>query len=111
MWFIAVCHAEMNAILNKNCSDVRGCRLYTALFPCNECAKIIIQSRIAEVIYASGKNMGTKEGQASIRMFDAAGVKYRYCQSSQSFLTFLFLFFDIHYFFQTIYPKTLADCH
>ncbi|TYZ59731.1 hypothetical protein PybrP1_003419 [[Pythium] brassicae (nom. inval.)] len=38
-----VCHAEMNAILNKNSTDVKGCTIYVALFPCNECAKLIIQ--------------------------------------------------------------------
>jgi dCMP deaminase len=37
-----VCHAEMNAILNKNSADVKGCTIYTALFPCNECTKLII---------------------------------------------------------------------
>lgn len=39
-----VCHAEMNAIMNKNSADVKGCTMYVALFPCNECAKLIIQS-------------------------------------------------------------------
>ena len=38
-----VCHAEVNAILNKNSAEVRGCTLFVALFPCNDCAKIIIQ--------------------------------------------------------------------
>ena len=41
---ISVCHAEMNAIMNKNSADVKGCTIYVALFPCNECAKLIIQS-------------------------------------------------------------------
>uniref|UniRef100_A0A1X7T9A4 dCMP deaminase n=1 Tax=Amphimedon queenslandica TaxID=400682 RepID=A0A1X7T9A4_AMPQE len=41
---IKVCHAELNAILNKNSADVKGCTIYVALFPCNECAKLIIQS-------------------------------------------------------------------
>ncbi|DBA04601.1 TPA: hypothetical protein N0F65_012184 [Lagenidium giganteum] len=50
-----VCHAEMNAILNKNAADVRGCTIYVALFPCNECAKLIIQSGIARVMYCSDK--------------------------------------------------------
>ena len=50
-----VCHAEMNAILNKNSSDVKGCSIYTALFPCNECTKLIIQSGITEVVYLSDK--------------------------------------------------------
>jgi len=48
--YMYVCHAEMNAVLNKNASSVEDCRIYVALFPCNECAKIIIQSGIKEVI-------------------------------------------------------------
>lgn len=46
MWVVfwcVVCHAEMNAIMNKNSADVKGCTIYVALFPCNECAKLIIQ--------------------------------------------------------------------
>lgn len=41
---ITVCHAELNAIMNKNSADVKGCTMYVALFPCNECAKLIIQA-------------------------------------------------------------------
>lgn len=41
---ITVCHAELNAIMNKNSADVKGCIMYVALFPCNECAKLIIQA-------------------------------------------------------------------
>jgi dCMP deaminase len=51
-----VCHAELNAIMNKNSADVKGCRLFVALFPCNECAKLIIQSGIREVVYMSDKH-------------------------------------------------------
>ena len=47
--YLYVCHAEMNAILNKNAADVEQCVIYVALFPCNECAKMIIQSGITEV--------------------------------------------------------------
>ena len=54
--YLYVCHAEMNAILNKNSADVERCSIYVALFPCNECAKMIIQSGIKEVIYLSDKN-------------------------------------------------------
>jgi dCMP deaminase len=50
-----VCHAELNAILNKNQSDIKGATLYVALFPCNECAKLIIQSGIKEVVYIGDK--------------------------------------------------------
>ena len=76
-----VCHAEMNAILNKNCESLEGCRIYVTLFPCNECAKLIIQSRISEVVFFSDKAKGqTAELMAaSHRMFKLAGVKtWRY---------------------------------
>ncbi len=71
-----VCHAELNAILNNGGSSLEGCKIYVALFPCNECAKAIIQSGIKEVIYLSDKYADTVGVRASKRMFDAAGVKY-----------------------------------
>ncbi|XP_026317976.1 deoxycytidylate deaminase-like [Hyposmocoma kahamanoa] len=74
--FLYVCHAEMNAILNKNSADVKDCTIYVGLFPCNECAKIIIQSGIAEVVYMSDKNAHKDMYIASKRMFDATGIKY-----------------------------------
>lgn len=72
-----VCHAELNAILNNIGMDLHGCRIYTALFPCNECAKAIIQSGITEVIYLSDKYNGSDTSLASRRMLDTAGVQYR----------------------------------
>lgn len=66
----------MNAVLNKNCADVKGCTIYVGLFPCNECAKIIIQSGIKEVIYLSDKHAHKVETVAAKKMFDSAGVKY-----------------------------------
>lgn len=71
-----VCHAELNAILNCT-HDLRGCRIYVALFPCNECAKAIIQSGIAEVVYMSDKYSDSDSVLASKRMFTTAGVKFR----------------------------------
>lgn len=71
-----VCHAELNAILNAGGRDLRGCVVYVPLFPCNECAKAIIQSGIKEVVYLSDKYDGTPMNTASKRMLDAAGVKY-----------------------------------
>ena len=71
-----VVHAELNAILNANGRDLRGSRVYVALFPCNECAKAIIQSGVKEVVYLSDKYNGTPENAASKRMLDAAGIKY-----------------------------------
>ncbi len=71
-----VVHAELNAILNANGRDLRGSRLYVALFPCNECAKAIIQSGVKEVLYLSDKYAAAPATMASKRMMDAAGVKY-----------------------------------
>lgn len=71
-----VVHAEVNAILNKTCADTRDCTLYVALFPCNECAKIIIQSGFKEIIYLSDKHAHKSSTIASKRMFDAVKIKY-----------------------------------
>ena len=73
--YFYVCHAELNAILNSRDSNLDGCRIYVALFPCNECAKAIIQSGIREVVYISDKYAETESTRASKRMFEAAGVK------------------------------------
>ena len=70
-----VVHAELNAILNANGRDLRGSRVYVALFPCNECAKAIIQSGVKEVVYLSDKYANTPGTMASKRMLAAAGVK------------------------------------
>ena len=75
--YMFVCHAELNAILNYSGAALSGSRLYVTLFPCNECAKAIIQSGIKEVIYADNKYDGTDGVEASKKMLDAAGVKYR----------------------------------
>ena len=72
-----VCHAELNAILNNAGADLRGCRIYVALFPCNECAKAIIQCGIREVVYLSEKYADSPMTRASKRMFRAAGVQLR----------------------------------
>ena len=72
-----ICHAELNAILNNIGMDLKGCKIYTALFPCNECSKAIIQSGIKEVIYLSDKYHGNDIFKASKIMLDTAGVKYR----------------------------------
>ena len=74
-----VCHAELNAILNYRGSkkDLEDARIYVDLFPCNECAKAIIQSGMKEVIYMQDKYAGSDTTKASKKMFDMAGVKYR----------------------------------
>ena len=71
-----VTHAEMNAILNYRGGSLEGSRMYVTLFPCNECAKAVIQSGIKEIIYASDKYADTVATKASKRMLDAAGIKY-----------------------------------
>ncbi len=69
-----VVHAELNAILNSQRS-VRGCTIYVSLFPCNECAKAIIQSGIKKIVYESDKYNGVDTNIASKRMLKAAGVE------------------------------------
>lgn len=70
-----VCHAELNAILNAGGHNLSGSRIFVALFPCNECAKSIIQSGIKEVVYISDKYADSEGTRASKRMLNAAGVK------------------------------------
>lgn len=82
--YLFVCHAEANAIANKNCSDVKGCTIYVALFPCNECAKGIIQSGIRKVIYMSDKYGQTPAVLAAKKMFQAARVTYEQFEPSQT---------------------------
>ncbi len=72
-----VVHAELNAILNSGGRVLKGAKLYVALFPCNECAKAIIQCGIREVIYLSDKYADTDNVRASKRMLRSAGVIYR----------------------------------
>lgn len=74
--YLYVCHAEINAILNtRDGAHLKGCRLYVTLFPCNECAKAVIQSGIKEIIYLSDKYADQTMFQASRRMCEMAGVK------------------------------------
>ena len=82
-----VVHAELNAILNANGRDLRGSRIYVALFPCNECAKAIIQSGIQEIVYLSDKYSGTMGNLASKKMLDAAGVTYTRLKPSVASIT------------------------
>lgn len=82
-----VVHAELNAILNAGGRVLRGARLYVALFPCNECAKAIIQSGIREIIYFSDKYAETANIRASKRMLDAAGVRYHPLQTELASIT------------------------
>lgn len=70
-----VVHAELNAILNARSKDLRGTKLYVDLFPCNECAKAIIQSGIKEIVYMYDKYADTESTKASKRMLKSAGIK------------------------------------
>lgn len=85
--YLYVCHAELNAILNCDSGNVKGCTVYTTLFPCNECAKAIIQSGIAEVVYMSDKYSDSDSVLASKRMFTTAGVKFRQYNISNKSVT------------------------
>ena len=71
-----VTHSELNAILNYRGGSLEGTKLYVSLFPCNECAKAIIQAGIRTVVYDSDKYAGTDSNIAAKKMFDAAGVVY-----------------------------------
>ena len=77
--YLYVCHAEMNAIVNYrgNRKELENAKIYVDLFPCNECAKLIIQAGIKEVIYLSDKHADTDEVIASKKLFNVCGVKYR----------------------------------
>lgn len=85
-----VCHAELNAILNNIGMSLQGCRIYTALFPCNECAKAIIQAGITEVVYLSDKYNGQDSAIASRKMLEMAGVHCRKVNSTLESLTLSF---------------------
>ncbi|MEY3325090.1 MAG: deoxycytidylate deaminase [Chitinophagaceae bacterium] len=85
-----VCHAELNAILNNIGMSLQGCRIYTALFPCNECAKAIIQAGITEVVYLSDKYNGQESALASRKMLEMAGVHCRKVNSTLESLTLSF---------------------
>ena len=71
-----VVHAEANAILNST-KNLKGATAYVTLFPCNECAKLIVQSGIKEVLYLDDIHHDSKETVASRRILDLAGIKYR----------------------------------
>ena len=75
--YLYVCHAELNAVLNSERNDLHGCRMYVLLFPCHECAKVIIQSGITEIIYDSDKYQNSISYVAAKRMFDLANISYR----------------------------------
>ena len=77
-----VTHSELNAILNYRGGSLENCKIYVTLFPCNECAKAIIQAGIKTVVYDSDKYSDSASTKASKKMFDAAGVRYYQYQRS-----------------------------
>jgi len=76
-----VCHAELNAILNYTGATLKGSKIYVGLFPCNECAKAIIQSGIREIIYMNDKYAETDSVKVSKKMLDMSNVIYRKYES------------------------------
>ena len=80
--YVYTVHSELNAILNYRGGSLEGAKLYVSLFPCNECAKAIIQSGITELVYADDKYNGTPTNLASRRMLKSAGVKVTPYQKS-----------------------------
>ncbi|MBP3266905.1 MAG: dCMP deaminase family protein [Lachnospiraceae bacterium] len=83
-----VTHSELNAILNYRGGSLEGTKLYVSLFPCNECAKAIIQAGIKTVVYDDDKYDGTPSDLAAKRLFDAAGVRYYKYQHSGRKISF-----------------------
>nr|MBP3599364.1 dCMP deaminase family protein [Eubacterium sp.] len=75
--YLFVCHAELNAILNYSGFKLNGAKIYTTLFPCNECTKALIQSGIKEVIYREDKYSDTASVIASKKMMKSVGITYR----------------------------------
>lgn len=80
--YLYTTHSELNAILNYSGGSLAGAKLYVSLFPCNECAKAIIQCGIREVIYDCDKYAGTPSVISSKRMMRAAGIKIRAYKAS-----------------------------
>lgn len=85
-----VVHAELNAILNARGKNLKGSKLYVDLFPCNECAKAIIQSGIAEVVYLYDKYADTAATVASKKMLTSAGVKLTQFSTGKDSITLEF---------------------
>jgi dCMP deaminase len=81
-----IVHAEANAILNST-KELEGATLYVALFPCNECTKLIIQSGIKDIVFLSDKYADTDPVKASKKMLDMAKVKYSRLESERKEIT------------------------
>jgi len=88
--YFYVVHAELNAILNNRGANLEGSRLYTTLFPCNECTKAIIQSGIKQIVYLSDKYGDSNIVKASKRMLTSAGVEYNKFETDIDCLSLFF---------------------
>ena len=80
--YVYVTHAELNAILNYRGGSLEEAKIYVTLFPCNECAKAIIQAGIKTMVFREDKYADTPSVRASKRMLDAAGVRYYQYQAT-----------------------------
>ena len=81
--YIYVCHAELNSILNYSGTNLKGAKIYTTLFPCNECTKALIQVGISEVIYQKDLYPDSASVVAAKKMMKAAGITYRPYESDE----------------------------
>ncbi len=87
-----VCHAELNAVLNANSTNLRGCRIYVGLFPCNECTKVILQAGIQEIIYLSDKYKDSDQVKASKIMLEKSpNITYRQLETKLKGLEISFI--------------------
>lgn len=86
--YMYVCHAELNAILNNAHGNLKGARLYVTLFPCNECAKAVVQSGIREIVYMGDKYHDTDASIASRFLLKTAGVTFRQYQPTGRHISF-----------------------
>lgn len=80
-----VVHAEANAIMNAT-TNLKGCILYVALMPCNQCAQLIAQSGIKEVVYISDKYKDVDVFKAGKIILNKAGIKIRKFKSENKTL-------------------------
>lgn len=78
--YLYVCHAEANALINvNNFNLLKESTMYCTLFPCNECAKLIIQVGIKKIIYIQEKtksDVNKEQNKAAKKMFDALNITY-----------------------------------
>lgn len=84
-----VIHSEINSIVNfrGNSRELEEATIYVTLFPCNECAKMIIQSGIKKVVFLSDKYKDTDSSIAAKKLFDSCGVEYvKYSSNTEDIL-------------------------